>query len=116
MLYRDSIKLYQPKTSKYNQVPEADISTMQSLWAIIEENAGLTNSGYYDQLSGDAHLYLPGDYSYLMSIDYQIQGYFVEYNGRMYRIESVSIGKASLTTNQVDHIECSLTLVNKEAK
>lgn len=115
MLYRDSIKLYQPKTSKYNQVPEADTATVQSLLAVIEENAGLTNSGYYDQLSGDAHLYLPGNNSYLVGIGYQIQGYFVEYSGRMYRIESVSIGKASLTTNQIEHIECSLTLVDKEA-
>lgn len=114
MRYRDAITIYKPKTSRYNQTPSVDDKTGHSMLGIVEQNAGLTNNGYYDQISGDAHLYLPGDDPYLKNLHYSIEGYFVDYAGATYRIESVSIGKASLTNNVVSHIECSLSRTTKE--
>lgn len=114
MRFRDAISFYSPTTSKYNQVPSANLDDIHTVMGVIEENAGLSRSGYYDQLGGDAHLYLPASNQWLHSIDFALDGYFAKYGDRMYRVMGVSRGKAALTTNRMKLVECSLELVKKE--
>ncbi len=109
MRYRDLINIYRAKTSKYNQTPVADRDNSRTARCIIEESAGLTRNGYYDQMVGDAHLYMPARSA--LQPDEQ----FVEYNGHMYQVSNRSDGKRSLTTNRMAEVEFSLSAVDKEA-
>lgn len=109
MRYRDLISIYKAKTSKFNQSPVADEGSPRVAHCIIEESAELTRNGYYDQMVGDAHLYMPANNAL------QPDEIFVEYNGRMYQVSDRSDGKRSLTTNRLTEIEYSLSAVDKEA-
>ena len=109
MVFRDTVNLYGSKTTTYNQTPSPDSDDKHVVKGTIEETAGLTRQGYYDQLAGDAHLYLPG------SITLSLEGMFAEYGDNMYRITAVSKGKAALTSNRMKLIECNLESVDKAA-
>lgn len=114
MRYRDTITIYSPITSRYNQNPSANINDAHMALCIIEENSGLNRNGYYDSISGDAHLYLPASDQYAKSINYELAGYFIKFGSTMYRVLSVATGKAALTSNRVRHIELALEKVSKD--
>lgn len=116
MKFRDEVKLYLPTKSIYGQSVAGASHTVK---AIVEQTSGMTRGGGYDALTGDARAYLDGSDSWLTSLGYLIEGYYLSVNlygiEQVYRVTNMAIGRAVVTDGRVQHIEVDLERVNKKA-
>lgn len=108
MTFRDKIVFYEPKNDRYKQEPDPDFAKSTATVANISVNSGITRKSFFDQFSGDAHMYISSNDSYVIENSYDLAGKFVSFENVLYRVENSAQGNHKLTSNRRSFVECSL--------
>ena len=110
MRYSDRVTFYEPKTTVYSQEPLPDKDKATEAMVVFIPGGAIANAGYYDQMAGDAYMYVRASDPYAVNQHGDLLGKFVGYGDRMYRVTDAAVGEHKLTNGKPMFIRCVLAV------
>lgn len=116
--YRDTVTIYEVVPDEYGR--SKDIASTSAVSAIFLQSIKIRQSGSQDTIDADAIVYLDPDDTYIQGKSYRLEGMYLRapiYDSasgdNWYCIESVTVNRDHLLSNQIDNILCILSKSEK---
>lgn len=94
---------------------DKSVDEIATVPVVFLQNTGLSHSAYQDAITSDAVMYVDPDNEFVQSRSYRLEGMRVlapmfgasDPDG-WYKIESVTVNRDHLLSNEIDNVECAL--------